>query len=151
VTYWNNKAEELLLTKKEHIIGKKLWDVFSDHVGLKSYHEYIKAIKFNEVVHFEDYYPENESWLEVSAYPSKNGLSVYFKDITVRKNQEKNIRESNERFEKITEATNDAIWDFDVVNNKLFWGKGFENQFGYKLDKITPTLDFLISSIHSDD
>lgn len=151
VTYWNNKAEELLLTKKEDILGKKLWDVFADHVGLKSYHEYNKAMNYLEVVHFEDHYPENNSWLEVSAYPSKTGLSVFFKDITERKLQEKIIRESNERFEKVTEATNDAVWDFDVVNNQLFWGKGFENQFGFNLKKTTPTLDFLVSRIHPED
>ncbi len=151
VTYWNNKAEELLLTKKENIIGKKLWDVFAAHVGLKSYNLYNKAFKYQEVVHFEDYYPENDSWLEVSAYPSKAGLSVYFKDITERKRQEKTIRDSHERFEKITEATNDAIWDFDVVNNTLFWGKGYENQFGYKLDEFKPSLEVLISLIHPED
>tara|TARA_R110000850_G_scaffold109303_1_gene222107 strand:+ start:149 stop:5653 length:5505 start_codon:yes stop_codon:yes gene_type:complete len=151
VTYWNHKAEELLMTRKEHILGKKLWDVFAAHVGLKSYKNYHMALRYQEVVHFEDYYPENNSWLEVSAYPSKSGLSVYFKNITERKQQEKTIRETHERFEKITEATNDAIWDYDVVNNHLFWGKGFENQFGYTLDEITPTLDFLVSRIHPDD
>lgn len=148
VTYWNKQAEELLMTRKEHILGKKLWDVFAAHVGLKSYKNYHMAVKYEQVVHFEDYYPENNSWLEVSAYPSKSGLSVYFKNITERKQQEKTIRETHERFEKITEATNDAIWDFDVVNNSLFWGKGFENQFGFDLNAITPTLDFLVSRIH---
>jgi PAS domain S-box-containing protein len=151
VTYWNKKAEQLLLTKKDEILGKNLWAVFKAHVGLKSYNEYHWAMMNNEIVHFEDYYPENNSWLEVSAYPSKTGLSVYFKDITERKLQEKQIRDTNERFEKITEATNDAIWDFDVINNIIFWGKGYENQFGYQLDEITPTVDFVISSIHPDD
>src|SRR5690606_32644753 len=150
-TYWNNKAEELLLTKKEDILGKKLWDVFADHVGKTSYNEYHKAMKYLEVVHFEDHYPENNSWLEISAYPSKTGLSVYFKDITDRKQQEKIIKDANERFEKVTEATNDAIWDFDVINNKLLWGKGFEIQFGFNLKKTTPTLDFLVSRIHPED
>jgi PAS domain S-box-containing protein len=120
-------------------------------VGLKSYNEYNRALNYSEVVHFEDYFPENDSWLEVSAYPSKSGLSVYFKDITERKRQEKIIRESNERFEKISEATNDAIWDFDVINNSLFWGKGYENQFGYNLDEFKPSLEVVLSLIHPED
>ncbi|MBW3468426.1 PAS domain-containing protein [Arthrospiribacter ruber] len=61
------------------------------------------------------------------------------------------IKSSNERFENVTEATNDAIWDFDVANNVLFWAKGFETLFKFDLKKINPSLDFLISRIHEKD
>ncbi|TVP50400.1 MAG: PAS domain S-box protein [Mongoliibacter sp.] len=61
------------------------------------------------------------------------------------------IKLSNERFENVTEATNDAIWDFDVVNNNLYWSKGFENQFNYDMSDTEPSFDFLISRIHEKD
>ncbi len=151
VTYWNKEAEKILNTPKEKIIGKGLWNVFPDAVGLKFYTEYHKAFETGQIVQFEEYYPPTNSWFEVSAYPSKSGLSVYFKDVSSRKNAEEQIRQTNERFEKITEATNDAIWDFNVVNNKLFWGKGFKTQFGYDPEEKPPSFEFLQSLIHPKD
>jgi PAS domain S-box-containing protein len=80
-------------------------------------------------------------------------LRVYgsFQDIDRQKSIEEELRLSNERFEKVTQATNDAIWDFDVAGNQLQWGKGFLTQFGYDSDVINPNFDFLISKIHEQD
>ena len=61
------------------------------------------------------------------------------------------IRESNERFEMVSRATRDAIWDYDVINNKLFWADGFKTLFGYDPDETTPSFEFLMSRIHTDD
>ncbi len=88
VTYWNKEAENFTQTAKEQIIGKCLWDVFPDSVGTWAYKRYVKAMTSKRVVHFEDYYEAMERWYESSAYPSENGLSVYFKDITMKKQAE---------------------------------------------------------------
>lgn len=74
-----------------------------------------------------------------------------FQDISSTQNLVENLRLSNERFEKVTQATNDAIWDYDVVQNKLQWGKGFLTQFGYDPSIIKPDFGFLVSKIHIDD
>ncbi len=36
-----------------------------------------------------------------------------------------------ERYEFVTKATSEAIWDWDIVNNSTFCGKGFEKIFGH--------------------
>ncbi|MFH5885284.1 PAS domain-containing protein [Halalkalibaculum sp. DA3122] len=151
VTYWNKEAEQVLDKPKEEIIGKNLWEEYDDAVDLDFYTQYHKAVNENVSVSFEEYYPGVEKWFEVSAYPSKTGLSVYFRDITDKKKRVEKIRQVNERFDKVTEATNDAIWDFNVTEDELFWGKGFETLFGYDLDETNPTLDFLVSLIHPED
>lgn len=74
-----------------------------------------------------------------------------FQDITEMKLAQEEIVKSNERFLKVSEATNDAIWDFDVSNNVLWWGKGFWTLFGYDPDEFRPTVDKLIGLIHADD
>ncbi|MFK5027058.1 hypothetical protein ACI39O_27110, partial [Klebsiella pneumoniae] len=65
-------------------------------------------------------------WLEVTVYPSPTGLSVYFRDITLRKEADLRLLQSNERFEKVTEATHDAIWDWNIIENTLYWGAGLK-------------------------
>jgi PAS domain S-box-containing protein len=52
----------------------------------------------NVAVTFEPYYPPHDRWYEVNAYPSPDGLSVYFRDVTGRKRAEEALRESEERF-----------------------------------------------------
>jgi len=100
VTYWNKEAEKMLLVSKNDIIGKYLWDVFSDSVNLKSNKKYNEAVDTNKAVLFEDYYTPLNKWFEVSAYPSENGLSVYFKDITERKLSDIELKKLNERLKR---------------------------------------------------
>jgi PAS domain S-box-containing protein len=151
VTYWNKEAEILLKKKREEILGKNLWEVYHESLQSKFYLEYHKSLKSQEIVSFEEYHPLTNAWLEVTAYPTKEGLSVYFKDISIKKIAEQKINETNERFEKLTEATNDAIWDYNFEDRELFWSKGFSTLFQYNLNNFEPSFDFHVSCIHPDD
>jgi PAS domain S-box-containing protein len=151
VTYCNKESERLLGRKRETIIGKNLWDEYPDAIGTAFYIQYHKAIVTQENLAFEEFYPALNMWLDVTVYPSRNGLSVYFKDITHRKETEIHLIQSNERFEKVTEATNDAIWDWNILEDTLYWGAGFKILFGYHIEKITPTLASWVNHIHPED
>ncbi|MEX2592308.1 MAG: PAS domain S-box protein [Anditalea sp.] len=95
VTYWNKKAETILGTNKEEIIGKNLWEVYNDVMDSPFYTQYSKALHKNETVHFEEFYPKLKIWVEVSVYPSPSGLSIYFKDVSERKNNEEKLKRIN--------------------------------------------------------
>jgi len=100
VTYWNRMAEKDLSVPKENIVGNNLWEIFSDSIESVSYKKYHEAMATNQVVHFEDYYAALNKWYEISAYPSGNGLSVYFKDITERKKAAEEIAKLNSELEE---------------------------------------------------
>jgi PAS domain S-box-containing protein len=151
VTYWNQMAEKILMTPKEKVLGKNLWEVFAASVDSHSYRMYHHAIRENKPVHFEDYFEHTKKWYEISAYPSSNGLTVYFKDITLRKEVDIRIRESNERFEMVAEATNDAIWDWDITANTLFFGEGYRKLFGMKPGTLKADLNLWAQNIHPED
>lgn len=151
VTYWNREAENILGTKSSEIVGKNLWDIYSDAVELKFYTNYHKAIETGRSVTFEEYYPTLEKWFEVSAYPSENGLSVYFKDVTLRKITSEAVRQSNERFLIVAKATNDAIYDWDIEKNELFLGDGFHQLFGHDLKDKYHSMDNFANYLHPDE
>ncbi|GEL11167.1 hypothetical protein FGL01_19060 [Flavobacterium glycines] len=151
VTYWNKETEKVLGRKRDAIIGKNLWDEYPDVIETDFYRQYHKAMETQENLDFEEYYPALNMWLEVTVYPSSCGLSVYFKDITLRKETDIRLLQSNERFEKVAEATNDAIWDWNILENTLYWGAGFKNLFGYQIEKTTPTLESWTNHIHPED
>lgn len=151
VTYWNKEAEKILDRKKELVLGKNLWDEFPEAVDTALYNQYHKAIKTREPVYFEIYYKKLQLWLEVAAYPSVEGLSVYIKDSTLRKIADKKLLQANERFEKVTEATMDAIWDWDIINDTYYRSKAVERFFGKKTLKLLNTEIFWTDKFHPDD
>ncbi|MBC7935937.1 MAG: PAS domain S-box protein [Rhizobacter sp.] len=109
VTYWNRKAEILLGVRKEDMVGKNFHEVFSDSRSAVFYENYQKAARENSTVHFEGFSHRTGKWFAVSAFASDNGLSVYFKDVTERKNGEEKLKESELRYRSIIEQATDAI------------------------------------------
>jgi len=114
VTYWNKEAERMLMIPKNKIIGQYLWDVFANSIGSVSYKKYHEALETNTRVVFEDFYPVLEKWFEISAYPSDNGLSVYFKDITERKLSQIQLNESEKRYSELFRLNPQPIWMFEL-------------------------------------
>jgi len=101
VIYWNKRAEILLDAKMEDMMGKNLHEMFADSGSLAFYDHYQTAIRDNSTIHFEEFSKRTNKWFAVSAYGSDNGLSVYFKDVTDRKQAEDKIRESELRYRSI--------------------------------------------------
>lgn len=77
-----------------------------------------------------------DKWLHVRMHPIFNGnghvlgLSVAATNITNRKIAEQQIKESNERYEMVTKATHDIIWDWDLVNDKMYRSEMYNHVFG---------------------
>ncbi len=153
VTYWNHEAENIIGVKREKLIGKNLWEHFPLARQLRFFKEYERAFKEQIPVHFEEYFPPMDKWFEANGYPSPEGISVFFRDVTRKKKSEDLIKQSNERFEKVAEATNDAIWDWNIEGETLYMGRGFKTLFGCKSDSQDREnkLDDWSCNIHADD
>ncbi|OUJ75137.1 sensor histidine kinase [Hymenobacter crusticola] len=80
----NHEVERLLHVERAQLLGKNIWDVFPEEVNGAFYQQYYQAMNTGKAVHFEAYYAAQQLWLEVKAFPSEEGLSVYFSDITRR-------------------------------------------------------------------
>ena len=75
-------------------------------------------------------------WTSGKSSPEKkaDGTIVwygYLQDITDQKNYNKKIKESKERYDIISKATNDTIWDVDLISNTIVWNDGIKTIFGY--------------------
>lgn len=77
-----------------------------------------------------------------------NGIIM---DITDIEELQEKLLESNARFEYATKATNDVIWDWDLITDKLHWSDGFEIVFGSKLTEDKLNIHFWEKCIHEDD
>ena len=105
-TYMNSKAEELLRPVKKNaqdLLGKTIWDEFPDTVGTVVEETYRRVIATQTKAEFELHYTPIGLWLEVRAYPSKEGISVYFHDISERQRAKAELRESEARFRNMSD------------------------------------------------
>ncbi len=68
-----------------------------------------------------------------------------------RRHTEETLRESEERFRLLAKATSDAIWDWDLRSDLIWWNEGFEQLFGYRRDAVDPTSKSWTGGIHPDD
>jgi PAS domain S-box-containing protein len=58
---------------------------------------------------------------------------------------------SEERFRLVSQATNDAIWDWNLVDNSIWWSDSFYSLFQYQLNPANQNGDFWLDKIHPDD
>tara|TARA_R100001369_G_scaffold81955_2_gene113369 strand:- start:19912 stop:24861 length:4950 start_codon:yes stop_codon:yes gene_type:complete len=72
-------------------------------------------------------------------------------DITERKRAEQSLLLANERFLKVTEATNDALWDWDIVNETFYFSKAIERIFGEDSLKLINKENIWKDFIHLED
>ncbi len=61
------------------------------------------------------------------------------------------LRESQDRFQFVARATNDAVWDWDLVSDALWWNEGVSTLFGYTPEQVGPDVTWWYETIHPDD
>src|SRR5829696_5462761 len=104
-TYVNGKAEELWGRSREELLGKNIWNEFPEAVGSESYWQIERAMEEGLTTEFETVSPVLGAWVTGRAYPSAEGLSVYFRDVTERKRAEEETRRSEEAQRFLAEAS----------------------------------------------
>lgn len=110
-----------------------------------------KQLSYETCYHLND---KEKMWLHVRMHPvfgidkAVVGLSIATTNITVSKKAEEKIRESNERYEMVTKATKDVIWDWDISNDKMYRSATYRQLFGYGNNNVSNSW---LKRIHPED
>jgi len=133
-SYVNLKAAQLHGLLPENLIGKNIWEVFPDVVNEPFYHALHEAKSHQQSLRLELLFSKTGQWFEDLIYPTEDGISIYYHDITEKKNasialqaSESSLKKSYEQFNLVAKATSDALWDWDILDNKM-WGNEYFNQ-----------------------
>ncbi len=155
--YVNTKAAEMHEKRPEDLLGKVIWEVFPDVVDEPFYEALRTARETRESQRLELYYSKTGKWFEDLIYPSAEGMSVYYHDITKRKKAEQKLQSSeqelkisNERFMLVAKATNDGVWDWDMETDSIWGNESFCKIFEIDPQERVSFFEFT-SRLHLDD
>ncbi|CAA9366134.1 MAG: Uncharacterized, RsbU-domain-containing protein [uncultured Nocardioidaceae bacterium] len=113
--YVNVEAERLLATNREALVGGTLWELFPAAVGSDFETHFRGAVESGVPVSFDAFYPAPlNGWYEVRAWPSPEGLSVYFVDITARRQAQEELERSATRSALLARLTTELTASLDA-------------------------------------
>lgn len=95
----NSSAQRGMRKDREDLIGQPITVVFEEPELLESFRQFQDAVTGQKPVHFEAYSKSRSDWYEVHAYPFRDGVEVYYRDITQRKRIEGQVIELNRALE----------------------------------------------------
>ncbi len=161
IIYQNAEAERINGKPRTEVIGKSHWEEWPISLGTNVEHQYRRAMVEQIPVYFEHHYylpPKYDLWLEIHAYPCEDGLDIFFRDISERKQVEQSLREkeerlrlANERFELAASAVNCLIYDWNIEQDTVERTEGLTRILGYSLAEAQPTGSWWCELVHPED
>jgi PAS domain-containing protein len=133
------------------LVGKHIWTEFPAGRGSRFQRAYERAMNESERVDFVEHSPAPlDRWYDVRAYPSVDGVSVYFHDITEKREAEAQYQRKSAQLELIVRGANVGVWYCPLPFDELVWdAKVREHFFLAPEDRVT--IDTFYERLHPDD
>ncbi len=161
VTDWNSGATRILGWRREEMCGKPADAFFTpedrrDGIADKEMRSALESGRgIDERWHLRR--DGERFWAngEMMALRDEAGTAIGFvkilRDRTEQKEGVARLEESRERYRLVARATNDAIWDWDLVTNHVLWNEALNEAYGHTPDTVEPTGEWWIAQIHPED
>jgi PAS domain S-box-containing protein len=131
-TFLNNAAMATHPLGREKTLGRVIWDIHPEMKGTIFWDKYHQAMETRKAVEFENYYPPMDIWFSVNVYPSDDGLTIFYKNISGIKK----FQEQQALFASIVNSTDDAILSLSLDGMVTSWNPGAEKLFKYAPEEI---------------
>ncbi len=163
IVRWNQQAVTIFGWTAEEVIGRDLAEVIvperfreSHRAGLTRFlstgeHQILSRRIELAGLHRDGH----EVPIELNVNPVRVGeewrFTAFLRDLTSRKESEGALQAATNRFALVASATNDAVWDWDVADDTIWWSDAFEILFGYRREELERGIASRDTRIHPDD
>lgn len=131
IQYANFEAEKLLDIIRENLVGKRLPDILPQFNGTKLFPSLVDSVRTGLPVDLEILDPKSKIWYEVRIFPSSDDIAVYLRDVTVRKEGEVRLKESEERLSELVRTSLDPILSLSESLEIILVNPAAEKLLGY--------------------
>jgi PAS domain S-box-containing protein len=147
----NREFERMVGQPKEKLQNGFLPDVLP-FMADAPFYPYLQAtLEKGSNTSFEEYSSQLNKWFEVNLYPFQDGVSGYFRDVTKKKEAELEVKQTLQRYDTLSKATYDTIWEWDLTRNTLQWNTGLSRIFNYTEEEVDNTHEWWEARLHPDD
>jgi PAS domain S-box-containing protein len=132
-SYLNREGARLLGRPASELLGKSIWKEFPGAINTLFSEQVRAAVAGNYQVEFEALYAPLDKWFEIRAYPFPDGLAIYFRDVSERRQ----AREQLMLLETSISRLNDIVLIAEAVPSGrpglriIFVNNAFEQHTGY--------------------
>src|SRR5215472_16489799 len=110
IVYMNSFGEQLLGKRKGEVIGQSHWEAFPQAVGTPIEQQYRRCAAERVPVEFDHRVVSLGRWLRIRAYPFRDGLSIFFQDVSGAKMKEGQVRTMLKRLKEAHPAAEIDTW-----------------------------------------
>jgi len=151
VTHINERAAGMIDLDTDEIVGRRLWDAFPGTAGSDGEATLREAAASGEPVQFEQHVDRLDADLVVNAYPTDDGMAMYVRDVTERRERERELRELSERLQLAVEGADIGVWDWNVRTDEVRFDERWAAMLGYDREEIASDLSAWEERVHPDD
>ena len=164
-TYVHTQQPEILFLPVNEMVGKRIDEIFPGAFCEAVFEQIKQAQQTNSYVMWEhslEIPNIGPRYFEARLVKAINHSTLaVIRDITENKNKEKEIILANERFKYATKATSDGIYEWDIINDQIYWSDGYKDLFEYDVESNIGDYSFwynkldaaykdtVLSSLHS--
>jgi PAS domain S-box-containing protein len=136
-THLNRKAEEWGGQQRDDLLGRVLWEAFPQLIGTETQAAIMRVARERQMAHFETMGPVRRRWVDVSVYPTDDGIAMYFRDIDERRRADMALRESEVRLRFAVESAGIGTWEQLIASGRVVRSAGHAAIFG-----VDPTTEW---------
>ena len=164
ITFWNPQAAQIFGWSEAEALHKTLSSLIIPHHyrsahdnGMKKFLATGHGPALNKILNLSALNKAGVEFpVELTVIPIKQKEEEFFcaflRDITERKKTEDSIRISNERYNLVAKATNDYIWEWNIISNEVIRiGNGLTSLFGYENTSENAVINFWDNLVHPND
>ncbi|ELZ44872.1 multi-sensor signal transduction histidine kinase [Halorubrum californiense DSM 19288] len=151
VTYLNDRAVEVIDLDAEDLLGERIWDLFPGTSGSDGERALREAAETGDPVRFEEHVDRLGADLVVNAYPTPDGVALYFRDVTEKREQERELRELSERLQLAVEGADVGVWDWNVRTDEVRFDEQWAEMIGHSADDLAFDLSTWEDRVHPHD
>jgi signal transduction histidine kinase len=117
-TYLNRRGIEIVAAGVD-IVGKRFLEVFPDAAGSVFEQRYAEVMDQGRSVEFTDYYARLDIWAYIRAFPTADGIAIFFQDVTQQRRAEQKIADSARRLGQALQAAQLGTWSWNRASDLL--------------------------------